>query len=105
MAKALYKSQVVAAIADKHALSTKQAAGILASIADLAFKNAKNTFTLPGLGWHRHSKLTVGICTSQFHVRERIDRPFKCKADSQKGGPKSNFFNRAGPSGNRRPAR
>ena len=50
MAKALSKSQVVAAIAEKNALSKKQAAEILATIADLAYKNAKNSFTLPGLG-------------------------------------------------------
>lgn len=50
MAKALSKSQVVSAIAEKNSLSKKQAAEILDSIADLACKNAKNTFTLPGLG-------------------------------------------------------
>jgi 2-dehydropantoate 2-reductase len=50
MAKALSKSQVAAAIADKNSLSKKQAAEILDSIAELAYKNAKNTFTLPGLG-------------------------------------------------------
>src|SRR5690349_8110391 len=50
MAKALSKSQVVAAIADKHGLTKKQSAQILDSIAELACKNAKNTFTLPGLG-------------------------------------------------------
>ena len=50
MAKALSKSQVAAAIAEKNSLSKKQAAEILDSIAELAYKNAKNTFTLPGLG-------------------------------------------------------
>jgi DNA-binding protein HU-beta len=50
MAKALSKSQVAAAVAEKNGLSKKQAAEILDSIADLAYKNAKNTFTLPGLG-------------------------------------------------------
>ena len=50
MAKALTKSQVVAAIAEKNSLSKKQADEIMASIADLAYKNAKNTFTFPGLG-------------------------------------------------------
>ena len=50
MAKALSKSQVVAAVAEKNSLSKKQADEILASIAALAYKNAKNTFTLPGLG-------------------------------------------------------
>lgn len=50
MAKALSKSQIAATIADKHGLSKKQAVEILDSIAELAYKNAKNTFTLPGLG-------------------------------------------------------
>ena len=50
MAKALTKSQVVAAIAEKNSLSKKQADEIMTSIADLAYKNAKNTFTFPGLG-------------------------------------------------------
>ena len=50
MAKALSKSQVSAAIADKAGITKKQATEILAIIAELAYKNAKNTFTLPGLG-------------------------------------------------------
>ncbi len=50
MAKALSKSQIAAAIADANGLSKKQATEILATIVELAYKNAKNTFTLPGLG-------------------------------------------------------
>ena len=50
MAKALSKSQIAATIAEKNALSKKQAVQILESICDLAYKQAKNTFTLPGLG-------------------------------------------------------
>jgi DNA-binding protein HU-beta len=50
MAKALSKSQVAAEIADKAGLKKKQAAEILEIIASLAYKNAKNTFTLPGIG-------------------------------------------------------
>jgi DNA-binding protein HU-beta len=50
MSKALTKSQVVTAVAEKNGLSKKQADEILISIADLAYKNAKNTFTMPGLG-------------------------------------------------------
>jgi len=50
MAKALSKSQVAAAVAEKNGLTKKQAAEILDSICQLAYKNAKNTFTLPGLG-------------------------------------------------------
>ena len=50
MAKALTKSQIESTLAEKHQLTKKQAGEILASIAELAYKNAKNTFTLPGLG-------------------------------------------------------
>ena len=50
MSKALTKSQVAAAIAEKNELSKKQAVAILESIAQLAYKNEKNSFTLPGLG-------------------------------------------------------
>jgi len=50
MAKALSKSQIAAAIAEKSGITKKQAAEILDVIAELAYKNAKNSFTLPGLG-------------------------------------------------------
>lgn len=50
MAKALSKSQLAAAIADKHELSKKQATEILDHIAELSYKHAKDTFTLPGIG-------------------------------------------------------
>ena len=50
MAKAFSKSQIAAAIAEKNGLTKKQAVQILESICDLAYKQAKNTFTLPGLG-------------------------------------------------------
>jgi DNA-binding protein HU-beta len=50
MAKALTKSQIVAEVATQNNVPKKAAAEILESIAQLAYKNAKNTFTLPGLG-------------------------------------------------------
>ena len=50
MAKALSKSQLAAAIAEKAELSKKQAVEILDHIAALAYKHAKDTFTLPGIG-------------------------------------------------------
>jgi DNA-binding protein HU-beta len=50
MAKALSKSQIAAAIADRNEISKKTAVAILEQLADLAYKNAKNSFTLPGLG-------------------------------------------------------
>jgi DNA-binding protein HU-beta len=50
MAKPLTKSQIAAAIAEKSGITKKAAADMLQLIAELAYKNAKNTFTLPGLG-------------------------------------------------------
>jgi DNA-binding protein HU-beta len=50
MAKALSKSQIAASIATKSNITKKAAVEILDFIAELAYKNAKNTFTLPGLG-------------------------------------------------------
>ena len=50
MAKALTKSQVISAIADAAGITKKQSAEIVKIIVDLAYKHAKDTFTLPGLG-------------------------------------------------------
>ena len=50
MAKALSKSQLTAAIAEKAGISKKQAGEILENLAALAYKHAKDTFTLPGIG-------------------------------------------------------
>ena len=50
MAKALTKSQIAAELAAKSDLTKKAAVDILEFIAQLAYKNAKNSFTLPGLG-------------------------------------------------------
>ena len=50
MAKALTKSQITAAVAETVGLTKKQATETLEAIVTLAYKNAKNTFTLPGLG-------------------------------------------------------
>ena len=50
MSKALSKSQLAAAVAEKAAISKKQAVEILDHLAELAYKHAKDTFTLPGIG-------------------------------------------------------
>jgi DNA-binding protein HU-beta len=50
MAKALTKSQLTAKIAEKANITKKAAGDILQLIADIAYKEAKNSFTLPGLG-------------------------------------------------------
>lgn len=50
MAKPLSKSQIAAALAEKVGLTKKQGAEILAALTELAYKNAKNSFTFPGVG-------------------------------------------------------
>ena len=50
MAKALTKSQIATEVAEKHGITKKVAADILDQLADLSYKHAKNTFTLPGIG-------------------------------------------------------
>ena len=50
MAKAMTKSQVVGQLAEKTGLTKKQIVEVLDEVAALAYKEAKNGFTLPGLG-------------------------------------------------------
>ena len=50
MAKALSKSQIGSAVADKVGISKKQAVQTIEALVELAYKNAKNSFTIPGLG-------------------------------------------------------
>ncbi len=50
MAKPKTKSQIVAALADAVSLSKKQSKDVLEALVTLAYKEAKNGFTIPGLG-------------------------------------------------------
>ncbi len=50
MAKALTKSQLTDQIAKKAGITKTAANEILTHLAELAYKNAKNSFTIPGLG-------------------------------------------------------
>lgn len=50
MAKALSKSQIAAALADKVGITKKQAVLALDTLAEMSYKNAKNGFTFPGVG-------------------------------------------------------
>ena len=50
MAKPLTKSQIVASVAETAGLTKKQAAATIEALVNLAYKNAKNSFTVPGLG-------------------------------------------------------
>jgi DNA-binding protein HU-beta len=44
------KSQVAAHLASKFELKKKTAVGILEELAELSYREAKNSFTLPGIG-------------------------------------------------------
>jgi len=48
--KTLSKSETAAKLAEAAEISKKQANLVLAAQADLAYKNAKNTFVIPGIG-------------------------------------------------------
>ena len=50
MAKALSKSQIVTSLSETVGLTKKQAVQTLEALVALAYKNAKNSFTIPGLG-------------------------------------------------------
>ena len=47
---ALTKSEITAEIATQNNITKKQAEDIIESLVQLAYKNAKDTFTIPGLG-------------------------------------------------------
>ena len=50
MAKGMTKTQIAAYIADKFGMKKKMAVALLEEIANLAYREAKNSFTLPGIG-------------------------------------------------------
>ena len=49
-AKAMSKSKIVGALAEKVGITKKQSAAYLEALAALAYKEAKNGFTFPGVG-------------------------------------------------------
>jgi DNA-binding protein HU-beta len=50
MAKTLAKSQIVSSVAEIVGLTKAQTVQALEAVVALAYKNAKNSFTIPGLG-------------------------------------------------------
>jgi DNA-binding protein HU-beta len=50
MPKALSKSQIATELAEKVEITKKQSVQFLDELAALAYKQAKNSFTVPGLG-------------------------------------------------------
>lgn len=50
MAKAMTKSQIMASLAESNEMTKKAAAEFVDSLVQLAYKEAKKGFTIPGLG-------------------------------------------------------
>lgn len=75
MAKALSKSQIAAEIAEKAGITKKAAAEILEHLADMAYKNARNTFTVPGLG-----KLVLKDRAARMGRNPKTGEPIQIKA-------------------------
>lgn len=50
MGKALTKSQLIGKLAEKYDLTKKAMDGILIELTELAYKGAKDGFTIPGIG-------------------------------------------------------
>ncbi|HON08415.1 MAG TPA: HU family DNA-binding protein, partial [Verrucomicrobiota bacterium] len=48
--KPLSKKDIASALAEKVGVTKKQASAMLDELASLVYKNAKNTFVLPGIG-------------------------------------------------------
>ena len=49
-AKQITKSVLIAALAEKNDLTKKQVASVLQSLTEIAYKEAKKGFTIPGIG-------------------------------------------------------
>ena len=50
MAKSMTKSQIVAGVAEASEISKKQAGATIEALVAMAYKGAKDGFTIPGLG-------------------------------------------------------
>jgi DNA-binding protein HU-beta len=50
MGKALSKTEIISKLAEKNGLTKKQVKQLLEDLANLAYQEAKNSFTVPGLG-------------------------------------------------------
>jgi DNA-binding protein HU-beta len=50
MAKAMTKSQIMTKLAETTGLKKKEILGVIEAMVALAYKEAKNAFTIPGLG-------------------------------------------------------
>jgi DNA-binding protein HU-beta len=50
MAKAMTKSAIMKELAEKSGLKKKEVVGLMEALVAMAYREAKNAFTLPGLG-------------------------------------------------------
>ena len=78
MAKSMTKSQVIAGIADKAGISKKQAKAAVDALVAMAYKNAKNAFTIPGLG-----KLVLVHRKARMGRNPATGEPIKIKASKK----------------------
>ncbi len=75
MAKAMTKTKIVAYMAEKAQISKKAAAAFLEDLATLAHKEAKNGFTIPGIG-----KLVVRNYKARMGRNPQTGEPIKIPA-------------------------
>jgi len=75
MAKGMTKSQVADHLAEKVGMTKKMASQFLEELANLAYKQAKNVFTLPGIG-----KLRLAHRKARMGRNPRTGEPIQIKA-------------------------
>ncbi len=75
MAKAMTKTKIVAYMAERAQISKKAAAAFLEDLATLAHKEAKNGFTIPGIG-----KLVVRNYKARMGRNPQTGEPIKIPA-------------------------
>jgi DNA-binding protein HU-beta len=75
MANKMTKTQIIAALAEAAGITKKQAAATLEALVNLAYKNAKNGFTIPGLG-----KLVLVQRKARTGINPQTKEPIKIPA-------------------------
>jgi DNA-binding protein HU-beta len=65
-AKAMTKSEIAAHLAEKVGISKKQAVAFFQAQADLAYKQAKSTFVIPGIGKLKLAETAAREMVMQF---------------------------------------
>jgi DNA-binding protein HU-beta len=75
MAKAMTKTKIVAALAEEVQIPKKTSAAFLEALANLSYKEAKNGFTIPGVG-----KLVVRSYKARMGRNPQTGEPIKIPA-------------------------